>query len=94
MLHNLDTIDWVTVVQEDVIRDEAWQALCDEYNRQIDNYIEATEIELNDKCKNVRLSRKIKKCIPHVGQITKKFIYKSLKSDLNKLECFSEWIGA
>ena len=89
MLHNLDTIDWVTVAQEDMIRDEAWQALCDEYNRQIDNYIEATEIELNDKCKNVWLSRKI-----NVGQITKKFIYKSLKSDLNKLECFSEWIGA
>ena len=43
-LFNLDTIDWVEVTPEDIIRDEAEQALCDQYDREIEHfYIEAKD---------------------------------------------------
>ena len=43
-LFNLDTIDWVAVTPEDIIRDEAEQALCDQYDREIEHfYIEAKD---------------------------------------------------
>ena len=37
-LPNLHTIDWVKVSLEDQIRDEAEQALSDQYDRQVENF--------------------------------------------------------
>ena len=46
-LPNFHTIDWVTVTAEDKIRDEAEQALCDQYDRQVEEFYE----EARDKAK-------------------------------------------
>ena len=37
-LPNLSTITWVRVTEEDAIRDEAEQALCDQYDTQVRDY--------------------------------------------------------
>ena len=37
-LPNLSTISWVRVTDEDVLQDEAEQALCDQYDRQVQAY--------------------------------------------------------
>ena len=49
-LPSLHTIDWVKVTEEDTVRDMAEQALCEQYDRQIENYYN----EARDKSRAVR----------------------------------------
>ena len=49
-LPNLSTITWVRVTEEDEIRDEAEQALCDQYDRQVRAYYD----DAQDKAEVVR----------------------------------------
>jgi hypothetical protein len=49
-LPNLSTISWVRVTEEDAIPDEAEQALCDQYDRQVRAYYD----DARDKAEAVR----------------------------------------
>ena len=49
-LPNLHTIGWITVVPEDKIRDEAEQALSDQYDRQVRDFYD----EAKDQAKALR----------------------------------------
>ena len=49
-LPNLHTIDWVTVMEGDKIRDMAEEALCDQYDRQVEDFYH----EARDKARALR----------------------------------------
>ena len=49
-LPNLSTVNWVMITEDDILQDEAEQALCDQYDRQILEYYD----EAREKTRAVR----------------------------------------